>query len=251
MKKSSIQWGCLTLATLWLSSCASYYTPKPIYLEQPEKLPIHVSVPGTKVSAGIVFLDSPKLVHFFFSQEGLLRQNILPVLISFSSEDSKTYSATPHSFYFQEDGKIYEPISPSEVFDIAWQSKHPYLVVKKALYYTTLIVFTVVTLGLGSMIWVLPTPFKQPKPSDDPFGRDLAYKSFPKKLTITPGVTNGGMLFFYMRENSGKPQKADFIIHLKEETPAFSVKSASVTLRASTEEDSQNTLNVLENFFNY
>lgn len=229
----SIRWSGLTLATLWLSGCASYYTPKPLYLKSPEGLPIHVTVPETNVSVGIIFLDTPRLVHSFFPEEGLLHKKILPVLVSLSSEDSNIYSATPRSFYFQEGDKIYEPISPTEAFDIAWQSKHPYIIVKKTLYYTALIIFTIVTLGLGSTIWVLPAPFSQPKPAEDPFGRDLTYKAFPKKMNITPGTTSGGMLYFYMRENSGKPQNAEFVIHLAEKTPAFSVKSASVTLRAS------------------
>ena len=249
MRSRKIQWGGLTLAALWLSGCASYYTPKPLYLQSPERLPIHVTIPNTQVTLGIVFCDTPALVHFFFAHEGLLRQNVLPVLVSINSKDSKVYSTTPQSFYFEEAGNVYAPISPAEAFDIAWQSQHPYVVVKKTLYYTALIAFTIATLGLGSMIWVLPAPFTQPKPIDDPFGRDLIYKSFPKKLDINPGTTSGGMLYFHLGGPSAKPQNADFVIHLLEKSPAFSVESTSVTLRASNEEDEQNTIDVLRNFF--
>jgi hypothetical protein len=251
MKATRIQWGGLALAVLWVSGCTSYYTPRPIFIESPQQMPVHLTVPETKVSVGILLLDTPKLVHFFFSKEGLLRQNILPVLVSITSKDSNIYSVTPHSFYFEDSGKVYEPISPAEAFDIAWQSKHPYIVVKKTLFYTALIVFTVVTLGLGSMIWVLPTPFSQPKPPDDPFGRDLIYKSFPKKITIEPGTTSGGMLYFYMHKHLDKLQKEVFLIHLTENTSTFSVKSASMTFRISDQEDEQNTIDFLDNFFNY
>ena len=251
MKYPKIRWGALSLLTLWLSGCASYYTPKPLYLEDPSLLPIHVQVPNTKVSVGIVFLDSPKLVHFFFTREGLIRQDILPVLISIYSKDKKTYSATPGSFYFEAGGRVYKPISPEEVFDVAWQSKHPYIVVKKTLYYTALTVFTIVTLGLGSMIWVLPTPFKQPTPADDPFGRDLTYKSFPKKALIQTDTMTGGMLFFHMTDKMKGADNAAFVIHLSQENSSFSVNSTSVTIKTSDQEDSQNAIDVLKNFFNY
>ncbi len=251
MKSARIRWGALSLMFVWLSGCASYYTPKPLYLEEPSLLPIHVQVPNTQVSVGIVFLDSPKLVHFFFTREGLIRQDILPVLISIDSKDKKIYSATPRSFYFETDGRAYKPISPEEVFDVAWQSKHPYILIKKTLYYTALTVFTIVTLGLGSMIWVLPTPFKQPSPADDPFGRDLTYKSFPKKVLIKPGVMTGGIIFFHMTDKMKDPSNAAFVIHLSQETSSFEVRSTSVTIKTTDQEDSQNAIDVLKNFFNY
>ncbi len=251
MKYPRIRWGALSLLAVWLSGCASYYTPKSLYLEDPALLPIHVKVPDTQVSVGIIFLDSSKLVHFFFTREGLIRQDILPVLISINSKDKKIYSATPRSFYFEADGRVYKPISPEEVFDVAWQSKHPYILVKKTLYYGALTIFTIATLGLGSMIWVLPTPFKQPTPSDDPFGRDLVYKSFPKKAIVQPGIMTGGMIFFHMTAKMKDPSHAAFVIHLAQETSSFAVHSASVTIRTTNQEDSQNAIDVLENFFNY
>ncbi len=251
MKSAKIRWGALSLLAVWLSGCASYYTPKTLYLEKPSLLPIHVQVPDTQVSVGIVFLDSPKLIHFFFTRKGLVRQDILPVLISIDSKDQKIYSATPRSFYFEADGRIYKPIRPEEVFDIAWQSQHPYIVVKKAVYYSSLVIFTILTAGLASVIWVLPTPFTQPTPATDPFGRDLTYKSFPKKALIQPGVMTGGMIFFHMTNKMKDPSRAAFVIHLSQETSSFSVHSASVTIKTTDQEDSQNAIDVLENFFNY
>lgn len=75
-------------------------------------------------------------------------------------------------------------------------AKVPYQTVKKTLYYTGLILFTIVTLGLGSMIWVLPSPFAQPLPSQVPFGRDLGYKALADKVTILPRGRISGLLYF-------------------------------------------------------
>jgi hypothetical protein len=61
----------------------------------------------------------------------------------------------------------------------------------------------------------------------------------------------GGMIFFHMTDKMKDPAHAAFVIHLSQENSSFSVNSTSVTIKTSDQEDSQDAIDVLKNFFNY
>ena len=153
-----------TIASFMLTSCSSFYTAKPVPLSPPAQLTIHSTVPKTKLLVGVRPYNTPHMIHTLFDHNGLWRMHVLPLQIAFMSTDLRPTTFLIKSSYIVVDGHYYPAIVPNEAFDISWQAKHPYIVVKQTFYYTGLILFTLVTLGLGSVIWVLPTPFGEPTP---------------------------------------------------------------------------------------
>lgn len=187
------------LATLFcftVSACSSYYHFRPLSYPDPEQMEVIYRVPGSKITVGLRSFHTAQRIHDLFGHRGLWREHIIPVLLVLHESGQSTSTINPHSIFLSVIKKRYRNISPEEAFDIAWQASVPYLTIKQTLYYTGLILFTIVTLGLGSMIWVLPSPFSQPTPSQTPFGRDLAYKAFPLKSTLLPDGKIGGLLYF-------------------------------------------------------
>ncbi len=216
----------MALVSLMLNACVASYNPRPTYFLPPDKMDGSGAVPKTKVSIGVTFCGTTdKLDRFFPPQNGLLKEGILPTFVSLRSSDTATYRVSYDSFRMGLGDRTYVPISPANVFDVAWQAKEPFIAAKKTLYYSVLTIFTIATAGLGSVIWVLPSPFKQPKYDSDPFGRDLAYKAFPTGAILAPGETLGGMLYFHVLE---KPQKRSdksslTVVLAKERTPSESL----------------------------
>ena len=187
----------LTLFSFFLASCTSFYHFRPLSNPDPSALPVAKTLPGTGVTLGLRSYHLAQDTHNLFGSHGLWREHVLPVLLVVASEnEGQTVHVDPSTLLLNYIGKSYRSISPSEAFDIAWQANVPYENIKKTFYYTGLILFTVVTLGLGSMIWVLPTPFSQPSPQRTAFGRDLSYKAFPTKAIVLPHGKIGGLLYF-------------------------------------------------------
>ena len=187
----------LTLFSFFLASCTSFYHFRPLSNPDPSALPVAKTLPGTGVTLGLRSYHLAQNTHNLFGSHGLWREHVLPVLLVVASEnEGQTVHVDPSTLLLNYIGKSYRSISPSEAFDIAWQANVPYENIKKTFYYTGLILFTVVTLGLGSMIWVLPTPFSQPSPQSTAFGRDLSYKAFPTKAIVLPHGKIGGLLYF-------------------------------------------------------
>ena len=253
---------CAALAAVLLietSGCASayftYYNSTPLYYSTPDKLLVHSEFDGTQVSLGAIFCYRKDLLFQFFptgAANALWRENVLPVLISVKSDDPTLYNLNQNFFNIQINGKYYMPIPPGEAFDLAWQSKRAFITVQKGFYYTGLILFTVFTLGLGSMIWVLPSPFSQPSPSLDPFGRDLNYKAFPQSLTLHRGMLAGGMLYFHY--SAEEKQQQDMVLNASLVPSSFTVtanavKSVSLAINAASPDDSNRVLEWMQGFF--
>ncbi len=209
------------LGVFSLTSCtSSFYSAKPVPVSLPSQLPTKSSLPNMAIQVGIDPYNNPERIHSLFGHNGLWRKHILALQISLLSSDKNPADFLVDSAYVSVDGHYYPSIVPNEVFDISWQAKHPYILVKETLYYTGLILFTVATLGLGSVIWVLPSPFSQPSPQNDPFGRDLNYKAFTKNVTLQNGSLRGGFLFFPLPAENMNLKNAQLVLHFTQKTPS-------------------------------
>lgn len=209
----------LTTVAFGLASCTSFYTAKPAPLSPPAQLHVHETVNDTAIQVGINPYNTPHKIHTLFGRNGLWRKHILPLQVILESDDPATAVFLVDSAYIISNSHYYPSVPPNAVYDIAWQAKHPYIMVKETLYYTGLILFTVVTLGLGSVIWVLPTPFTQPSPQDSPFGRDLTYKAFAKNVTLQNGSLRGGFLYFALPKKDMGLKNAHLILHFSLKNP--------------------------------
>ena len=206
----------VTTFVFLFDSCTSFYTAKPVPLTLPSQLKTRSTVPGTEIQVGIKPYNTPHRIHSLFGRNGLWRKHILPLQISLESDDPRPAVFLIHSAYIISNGKYYPAIIPNAVYDISWQAKHPYVVVKEVLYYTGVFLFTIVTLGLGSLIWVLPTPFGEPSPQDSPFGRDLSYKAYAKDVKLQDGSLRGGFLYFALPRKDIKLSDAHLVLHFSQ-----------------------------------
>lgn len=244
----------LTLFTFLLASCSSFYHFRPLSHPDPQTLPVVRILPHTGITLGIRSYHLAQDTHNLFGSQGLWREHVLPILLVVaSSHPGQSVHVEPTSLFLNYVGKSYRNISPSEAFDIAWQANVPYESIKKSLYYTGLILFTIVTLGLGSMIWVLPTPFSQPSPASSPFGRDLAYKAFPDKATILPGGKVGGLLYFNIPFNEALVNRASLSLQVTvtQNDPKKTRETYLVTLPLSSKgrSDVNPMVEILKGFF--
>lgn len=230
-------------------SCASTYNSNPMELEPPHSMPYQATIPGTQVIVGVRPYNTPQSIHQRFGRNGMWRENVIPVKVMIHSTDEHTYRFEGRSAYIAFAQQFYPPVSPGEAFDISWQAFRTYVAVKKTLYYTGLVLFTIVTLGLGSVIWVLPTPFQQPKPDDSPFGRDLKYKSLPEKLSLYKGTLKGGFLYFRIPKDKLDFKNADLVLHFVQKTPAVEEKVVSIPLHPGGKAHSNPFLNLFNGFF--
>ena len=206
----------VTVMVFLFDSCTSFYTAKPVSLTPPSSIKTRSTVSGTNIQVGVNPYNTPKLIHSLFGRNGLWRKHILPLQVSLESDDSRPAVFLIHSAYIIIDGQYYPAIVPNAVYDISWQAKHPYVVVKEVFYYTGVFLFTIATLGLGSLIWVLPTPFGQPSPQDSPFGRDLNYKAYTKDVKLQDGSLRGGFLYFALPKNDMKLKDAHLVLHFSQ-----------------------------------
>ncbi len=233
-----------------LTSCGgSFYTAQPVPLSPPEQLSLHQTLPKTNVVIGIRPYNTPHLIHTLFDHNGLWRMHLLPLQLSLMSNDLRTTTFLVKSAYIAVGGHYYPAIVPDEVFDIAWQAKHPYIVVKETFYYAGLILFTMVTLGLGSVIWVLPTPFGEPAPQADPFGRDLTYKSFDKDVTLQSGSLRGGFLYFSLPKKYMNLKNSQLVLHFVQKTPVAIDRTLIVSLKPGLKLDDNILKQIFHGFF--
>ncbi|MHB1286700.1 MAG: hypothetical protein ACYCYP_09105 [Leptospirales bacterium] len=221
----------MVLTVFFLTSCtSSFYSATPVPVSLPSKLPTNSTVPNTNIQVGIDPYNNPDRIHSLFGHNGLWRKHILALQISLLSSDKNPTDFLVDSAYVSVNGHYYPSVVPNEVFDISWQAKHPYILVKETLYYTGLILFTVATLGLGSVIWVLPSPFSQPSPQDDPFGRDLNYKAFTKNVSLQNGSLRGGFLFFTLPALDMNLKNAQLVLHFTQKTPSATERTVTLPL---------------------
>ncbi len=230
---------CAAMLAVYLNGCAPLYAPKPVYLTPPFALPEHENVPGANITVGAIFCETPSLIKPFFDHEGLWRAHALPLLLTVQSSDVRSYDISTQEIILVDGSRIYRSISPSEAYDLAWKGRRPYLRAEKTIYYGGLILVTIVTLGLASFVWGLPSPFGHLDPSADPFGRDLAYKAMPATVRLDPGTITGGFLYFHPLSDSLKSPELTLVVQLRSEGRKPVTRTVSVALpRARGEEES-------------
>ncbi len=212
-------------ALLALDACAGPYAPKPIEMTPPDQAPDLASIPDTGIRMSTLFYNSEGAVHEEFNgKHGLWRGHIVMVQVTISSEDKNPTDVLIDSAYVSINNKYYPAVSPKEVYDVAWPAANPLAPVKEDLFNAAVLGFTVLTLGLGSVIWVLPTPFAQPAPDTTPFGRDLNYKALASNITLQPGTFRSGFLFFHLPQSldMNKLGGAQMVMHFVTKSPAAS-----------------------------
>ena len=243
-----------TVTVFSISACASFYHFRPLSHPEPEMMPIVEKVPGSHLVVGVHSFHTAQDTHSLFGHQGLWREHVIPIQVVVA-EDGEDLQAqiVPDSVFLSLLKKDYRDISPSEAFDIAWQAKVPYQNVKQVLYYTGLILFTIVTLGLGSMIWVLPSPFSQPTPAQSPFGRDLAYKAFPIKTIIYSHGRAGGLFYFNLPFNEKLLSRTKLLFQVRETDLAKKTppKTLDISIRLGSKSKSRVNplLEILHGFF--
>jgi len=243
-----------TVTVFSISACASFYHFRPLSHPEPEMMPIVEKVPGSHLVVGVHSFHTAQDTHSLFGHQGLWREHVIPIqLVIKESGDTLQAQVVPHSVFLSQLKKNYPAITPSEAFDVAWQANVVYTDVKQVLYYTGVFLFTIVTLGLGSMIWVLPSPFSQPTPAQSPFGRDLAYKAFPIKTIIYSHGRAGGLFYFNLPFNEKLLSRTKLLFQVRETDLAKKTppKTLDISIRLGSKSKSRVNplLEILHGFF--
>ena len=220
-------------AVLALDSCSAPYAPKPIEMTPPDNAPDLTQIPGTDIKMSMLFYNNRATVNDEFSgKHGLWRGHIVMVQLTVSSDEKNPTDILLDSAYVSLNHKYYPAVSPKEVYDVAWPAANPLAPLKEDLFNAAVVGFTVLTLGMGSVIWVLPTPFSQPAPDTTPFGRDLNYKALTNNITLQPGTFRSGFLFFHLPQSADmtKLDGAQMVLHFLTKTPAVTPHAVTFNL---------------------
>lgn len=214
-------------AALTVAACTPPYDPKVVEIIPPDRAPEATQIPGTEIKVAAQFYDTKDSLKSIFPENSkwLWESHIALTQLTFASKDAHPTQVLLDSGYVSIDGKFYPIISPREAFDKAWAAGNPLAKIEDDAYNATVVVFTFLTLGLGSIVWVLPSPFEQPAPDATPFSRDVNYKSLSGNFTLQPGSLRNGLVYVALPKTMdiGKLQKAALILDLVTETGAVSV----------------------------
>jgi len=211
-------------ALFFLSACTELYEPQPVATAPLEKTPNVATVPGTNIRMAAAFYNNPHVVHQeFYGDQGLWRGHIAVIQLTIDSEEpNATDLLLDQAFvYLPQTGKYYPRITAKEAFDVAWPAGHPWAGVKEDVMNVGILLFTIATLGVGSVVWVLPSPFQQPVPESTPFGRYLGYRDMAETITLQPGSFRTGFLFFHLPKSvdMNHLQGAQLIVRLVTKKP--------------------------------
>ncbi len=203
----------------------------------PDTAPDLAQIPGTDVKMSVLFYNNRATVDGEFNGErGLWRGHIVMVQLTVSSDEKSPTDILLDSAYVSINHKYYPAVSPKEVYDVAWPAANPMAPTKDAIYNASVAVFAIMTLGLGNLIWVLPSPFAQPAPESSPFGRDLNYKALTNNITLQPGTFRSGFLFFHLPQSVDmtKLDGAQMVLHFLTKTPTITPHAITFNLPSAT-----------------
>ncbi len=220
--------------TLLLSACGATdtYTPQPIAMVPPENVPNGTAVPGTAIAVAAYVFNNPDALHGVFGHNGLWRKHVLVARLDLQSSDKVATDVLIDSAFIGINGVQYRAISAGEAYDIAWQAHQPYAAVAATFLGLGELLFTIVTLGLGDIVYALPSPFAQPKPGDDAFGRDLINQGLQGNINLVLGSVRSGYLYFALPQTMDftKLKNTTLVVHFLEKTPAPVEQSVTFTL---------------------
>lgn len=212
---------------LAVAACAPPYKPKVVEIIPPDRAPESTQIPGTDIKVSALFYNTRDSLRRLFPENAkwLWDSHIVLAQLTFASQDAHPTQVLLDSGYADIAGKFYPIISPHEVFDMAWAAGNPLAKIEDEAYNASVLAFAFLTLGLGSVVWVLPSPFQQPAPDATPFSRDINYKSLSGNFTLQPGSLRTGLVYVAVPESLdiGKLTKAVLVLDLVTETPAASV----------------------------
>lgn len=180
-----------------LDSCSPPYTPEILPVTRPDQSPDAYQIPDTKIKIAAFFYNQKDSLKKIFPEHSkwFWRAHIATVKVAIAYDGQNINELTFNSGYITSSGNVYPIISSHQAYDIAWGTGNPYIRIENDIYNTAILLFTFVTLGVGSLVWVLPSPFDQPAPDATPFGRDINYHALPSKITLQPGSLQAGFLY--------------------------------------------------------
>jgi hypothetical protein len=227
--------GVAMAAALMLTSCTSYVA-KPVTLQMPNDGPTTGTVPGTNIKVMATAYDTPQQIHSIFAKHGLWRGHVLPVKIQIVSTDANAVDFLVDSAYIKQGDTLYPAIPPNEAFDVSWNGANPHARLENNVFNGAVILFTIVTLGLGSLIWVIPSPFEIPAPNTNPYGRDLNYKTLTGNVSIVNGTFRGDFMFFALgsKEEMQRLDQAQLVLHFHQAKGGNGEQSLTFNLRGDT-----------------
>lgn len=214
----------LSLGTvLSLTACSGPYVDRVTVITPPDRAPDATQIPGTEIKVAALFYNTKDSLKHAFPENSkwLWKAHIALTQVTFESNDERTTQVLLDSGYITIGGQDYPIISPHQTFDMAWGKGNPLARVEDDAYNTAVMLFTFVTLGVGSLVWVLPSPFEQPAPEATPFSRDINYKALSGNFTLMPGSLRSGLIYVALPESMdlSKLQNAKLVLHLVTETP--------------------------------
>ncbi len=227
--------GVVMAAALMLTSCTSYVA-KPVTLQIPNDGPTTGTVPGTNIKVMATAYDTQQQIHTMFGKHGLWRGHVLPVKIQIVSTDANEVDFLVDSAYVKEGDMIYQAIPADEAFDVSWHGANPHARAENDAFNGLVILFTVATLGLGSVIWVLPSPFEIPAPNTNPYGRDLKYKTLTGNVSIVNGTFRGDFMFFALsnKQEMENLSQAQLVLHFHQAKGSPGEQSLTFNLLGNT-----------------
>jgi len=207
------------LATL--TSCALPYVPEAVPERPPLASPAGVTLEPSGIEVAAFFYQSRDQLKGVFPHKWkwLWRSHVAVIRLTLATHRPGLTEVKLDSGYIAlKDGSLYPLTSPGRAFDIAWGRGNPYVAVSSALYNTAVMLFTVLTLGLGNLVFVLPSPFAQPAPMSEPLGRDLNDQMFPQDLRLSAGAVVSGLLYVALPPTADLAHLEGAALHLFLET---------------------------------
>lgn len=204
-------------ALFLLQSCALPYVPEanPVTPPAAAKEGVRLEPSGLEVAA--FYYQTPEQLAGAFPRKWkwLWRSRVAVFRTGFAtSRPGITEVRLEGGYLSLKNGDLYPLTSAGRAFDIAWGRGNPYVALSSTLYNAAVMLFTVLTLGLGNLVFVLPSPFSQPAPASEPLGRDLNDQMLPQSFRLSPGAVVSGLLYVALPTTTDPARLGGATLHL-------------------------------------
>jgi hypothetical protein len=202
---------------LALTSCALPYVPEAVREAPPLASPEGVTLAPSGLEVAAFLYQSKDQLQGAFPRKWkwLWRSHVAVFRVTLGTHHPGLTDVRLDSGYLAlKDGSLYPLTSPGRAFDIAWGRGNPYVAVSSTLYNAAVMLFTVLTLGLGNLVFVLPSPFAQPAPLSEPLGRDLNDQMLHEEVRLSEGAVVSGLLYVALPEQTDLAHLDGATLHL-------------------------------------